>query len=49
MLWPAALGTLVDILNNVDRGTEKLILEELELEHPKLVDEIRKRLFILRM
>ena len=39
-------GTLVDILNNVDRGTEKLILEELELEHPKLVDEIRKRLFI---
>ena len=40
------IGTLVDILNNVDRGTEKLILEELELEHPKLVDEIRKRLFI---
>ncbi|NLZ93504.1 MAG: flagellar motor switch protein FliG [Firmicutes bacterium] len=40
------IGTLVDILNSVDRGTEKLILEELEQEYPKLVDEIRKRLFI---
>ena len=40
------IQTLVDILNNVDRGTEKLILEELEIDHPKLVDEIRKRLFI---
>ncbi|NLZ38507.1 MAG: flagellar motor switch protein FliG [Firmicutes bacterium] len=40
------IASLVDILNNVDRGTEKLILEELEQEYPKLVDEIRKRLFI---
>ena len=40
------IGTLVDILNNVDRGTEKLILEELEQDQPDLVDEIRKRLFI---
>lgn len=40
------IGTLVDILNNVDRGTEKLILEELEQDQPELVEEIRKRLFI---
>lgn len=40
------IQALVDILNNVDRGTEKLILEELEKEDPKLVDEIRKRMFI---
>lgn len=40
------IQSLVDILNNVDRGTEKLILEELEKDDPKLVDEIRKRMFI---
>ncbi|MDW7651570.1 MAG: flagellar motor switch protein FliG [Bacillota bacterium] len=40
------IQALVDILNNVDRGTEKLILEELEKDDPKLVDEIRKRMFI---
>ncbi|MBS3898525.1 MAG: flagellar motor switch protein FliG [Dethiobacter sp.] len=40
------IQALVDILNNVDRGTEKLILEELEKDDPKLVDEIRKLMFI---
>ncbi|MCW3488747.1 flagellar motor switch protein FliG [Dethiobacter alkaliphilus] len=40
------IQALVDILNNVDRGTEKLILEELEKDDPQLVDEIRKRMFI---
>ncbi|MBT9173504.1 MAG: Flagellar motor switch protein FliG [Syntrophomonadaceae bacterium] len=40
------IQSLVDILNNVDRGTEKLILEELEKDDPKLVDEIRKLMFI---
>ena len=40
------IQTLVDILNNVDRGTEKVILEELVVDYPDLVDEIRKRLFI---
>jgi flagellar motor switch protein FliG len=40
------IQALVDILNNADRGTEKLILEELEKEDPKLADEIRKRMFI---
>lgn len=40
------IQSLVDILNNVDRSTEKLILEELEKGDPKLADEIRKRMFI---
>lgn len=40
------IQSLVDILNNVDRGTEKLILEELEKDDPKLVDEIRTLMFI---
>lgn len=40
------IQALVDILNNADRSTEKLILEDLEKEDPKLADEIRKRMFI---
>ncbi len=40
------INSLVDILNKVDRGTEKNILEELEIESPSLADEIRKRLFV---
>ncbi|TDA69422.1 MAG: flagellar motor switch protein FliG [Clostridia bacterium] len=45
----AAVGgikTVVDILNRVDRGTEKTILEELEEKDPQLADEIRKRMFV---
>lgn len=38
--------TLVDILNSVDRGTEKSILEDLEEEDQDLAEEIRKRMFI---
>ncbi|MDO9574776.1 MAG: flagellar motor switch protein FliG, partial [Candidatus Contubernalis sp.] len=37
---------LVDILNQVDRSTEKLILEELEMQNAELADEIRKRMFL---
>lgn len=40
------ISTLVDILNKVDRGTEKTILEELEEDDAELVDEIRKKLFV---
>ncbi len=40
------IGAIVDILNNVDRGTEKLILEELEKEDAELVEEIRQQMFI---
>lgn len=37
---------LVDILNKVDRATEKTILEELEVADPGLADEIRKMMFV---
>lgn len=40
------IDSIVQILNSVDRGTEKLILEELEKEDPELADEIRQRMFI---
>lgn len=40
------IETIVDILNSVDRGSEKLILEELEKEDAELADEIRARMFI---
>ncbi|UNC91744.1 flagellar motor switch protein FliG [Candidatus Contubernalis alkalaceticus] len=40
------IPSLVDILNQVDRSTEKLILEELEMQNAELVDEIRKRMFV---
>ncbi len=40
------IKTLVNILNRVDRSTEKTILEELETNDPELADEIRKLLFV---
>ena len=40
------IKSLVDILNRVDRSTEKTILEELEVTDPDLTEEIRKLLFV---
>ncbi len=37
---------VVDILNTTDRGTEKHIMEILEIEDPELADEIRKKMFV---
>jgi len=37
---------LVDILNNVDRATEKTILEELEVKDPDLAEKVRNMLFV---
>lgn len=37
---------VVEILNSVDRGTEKHIMETLEIEEPELADEIRKKMFV---
>ena len=37
---------IVEILNSVDRGTEKHIMETLEVEEPELADEIRKKMFV---
>ena len=36
----------VAILNAVDRGTEKRIMESLEIDEPELADEIRKKMFV---
>ena len=40
------VDAVVDILNTVDRGTEKHIMETLEIEEPELADEIRKKMFV---
>jgi len=40
------IETAVAILNRVDRGTEKTIMEALEEESPELADEIKKRMFV---
>lgn len=40
------IQAVVDVLNEVDRSTEKTILDALEMEEPELVDEIRKRMFL---
>ena len=36
------VDAMVNILNTVDRGTEKHIMETLEIEEPELADEIRR-------
>jgi flagellar motor switch protein FliG len=38
--------SIVDILNLVDRSTEKTIIESLEEEDPELAEEIKKRMFV---
>jgi flagellar motor switch protein FliG len=40
------VDAIVDILNSVDRGTEKHIMENLEIEEPELADEIRRKMFV---
>ncbi len=40
------VDSIVEILNTVDRGTEKHIMETLEIEEPELADEIRKKMFV---
>lgn len=40
------LAAIVDILNSVDRGTEKYIMESLEVQDADLAEQIRKRMFI---
>ncbi|OQY34545.1 MAG: flagellar motor switch protein FliG [Spirochaetaceae bacterium 4572_59] len=38
--------SIVDILNLVDRTTEKTIIESLEEDDPELAEEIKKRMFV---
>lgn len=40
------VDSIVAILNTVDRGTEKHIMETLEIEDPELADEIRRKMFV---
>lgn len=40
------IQTIVDILNAVDRATEKNILENLDMTDDQLAEEIRKRMFV---
>lgn len=40
------IDAAVDILNSVDRTTEKTIIDALEQEDPVLAEEIRKRMFV---
>jgi flagellar motor switch protein FliG len=40
------IKSVVEILNRVDRGTEKTILEALEVQDPELAEEIKKLMFV---
>ncbi|MCI0183588.1 flagellar motor switch protein FliG [Sulfoacidibacillus ferrooxidans] len=40
------LDAIVQIINGVDRATEKSILEQLEENDPELAEEIKKRMFV---
>ncbi|NMA87262.1 MAG: flagellar motor switch protein FliG [Tissierellia bacterium] len=40
------IQSTVDILNAVDRGTEKFIMEELDIRDAELSEEIRRRMFV---
>lgn len=40
------IQSVVDILNSVDRGTEKYIMEQLDRVDTELSEEIRKRMFV---
>jgi len=40
------ISAVVEILNNIDRQTEKTILSALEMEAPDLAEEIKRRMFL---
>ena len=40
------VDAIVEILNTVDRGTEKHIMEIMEIDEPELAEEIRKKMFV---
>lgn len=40
------LDTAAEIMNNLDRSTEKVLMERLTYESPELAEEIRKRMFV---
>lgn len=40
------IDAIVQILNGVDRGTERTILDALEIQDPELAEDIKKRMFV---
>lgn len=40
------IEAVVEVLNGVDRSTERTILDALEIQDPELSDEIKKRMFV---
>lgn len=40
------IEAVVEVLNGVDRSTEKTILDTLEIQDPELAEEIKKRMFV---
>src|SRR5690606_22791982 len=40
------IQTVVEVLNGVDRRTERTILDALEIQDPELADEIKKLMFV---
>lgn len=40
------IEAIVEILNSVDRGTEKFIIETLEIEDPELAEVIKSKMFV---
>lgn len=40
------LQAVVEVLNGVDRSTERTILDALEIQDPELAEEIKKRMFV---
>lgn len=40
------IQAIVDVLNSVDRGTERHIMDTLDIEDTDLAEEIRKRMFV---
>ncbi len=46
LLEVGGINYIAEIMNNIDRGTEKHIFDELGRNDPKLAEEIRKRMFV---
>ncbi|HML86980.1 MAG TPA: flagellar motor switch protein FliG [Methylomusa anaerophila] len=40
------VDSIVEVLNRVDRSTERTIIENLEVQNPELAEEIKKRMFV---
>src|SRR5690625_114550 len=40
------IASVVEVLNEVDRSTERTILDTLEIQDPELAEDIKKRMFI---